>query len=466
MAVEWAGLGPELLVRLDRDGPETLGAQIQRELRDAIRSGRLAAGEKLPSSRTLAVELSVSRGLVQECYGQLEAEGYLVTRGGSATRVAATAATPPPAATAVAPAPRLSVDFRYGVPDLGSFPMRDWMWALSEAGRRAPSAAAGYGDPRGDGGLREVVAAYLRRVRGSAASPEHIVICSGFAQGVNLVLAALAGTGVAVVGVEDPGDRDNDAIVRRAGLRSIQLGIDDQGADVVTLSASAAGAVILTPAHQAPTGVVLGSKRRHALLAWAVRTGGVIIEDDYDAEFRYDRQPVGSLQGLAPDRVATIGSVSKSLAPGIRLGWIACPPWLTEAIAWQKEISDRGSPALDQIALGRLIESGRYDRHLRRMRGVYGARREAVVAALARHAPEVRVTGLAAGFHGVVKLPSTADETDVLTIARERGIGLYGMSHYRSDGATKPPELVIGFGNTSESAIERGIAAVADLLRG
>jgi GntR family transcriptional regulator / MocR family aminotransferase len=214
VAVEWTGLGPELLLRLDRGSGEPVGAQLQRELREAIRGGRLSPGERLPSSRVLARELGVSRGLVTECFSQLEAEGYLSARAGSATRVAATATAPPGPPGPASPAPRPAIDFRPGVPDLNSFPVRDWLWAMSEATRRAPAAAMGYGDPRGSARLRQVVAAYLRRVRGSAADPEHIVICSGFAQGISLILNALAGAGVREVALEDPGDRGNDAKAR------------------------------------------------------------------------------------------------------------------------------------------------------------------------------------------------------------------------------------------------------------
>jgi GntR family transcriptional regulator/MocR family aminotransferase len=466
MPVQWTGSTPEVLLGLDRQLREPLGDQLQRQLREAIRTGRLRAGERLPSSRTLARELGVSRGLVIECYGQLEAEGYLSTRLGSATRVAAAAVTPPaPAVPAPRPA-RLTVDFRSGVPDLTSFPVRDWLWALGEAGRATPAGAMGYGDPRGSLALREVIAAYLRRVRGAAADADQVVICAGYAQGINLVLRALARGGVRRVALEDPGDRDNDAVVARAGLEAAPVPVDEHGVDVEALAATGARAVVLTPAHQTPTGVVLAARRRQALVAWANRADAVVVEDDYDAEFRYDRQPVGSLQGLAPERVAAMGSVSKSLAPALRLGWVVCPRWLVEAVAREKEIADRGSPGLDQLALARLIESGRFDRHLRRMRAVYAGRRRALVGALARSAPNVRLGGLAAGFHAVARLPDTSDEQRVVAAARERSVGLYGMSRYRWRPASRPTELVLGFGNVAESSIEPGIARVADLLRG
>ena len=240
--------------------------------------------------------------------------------------------------------------------------------------------------------------------------------------------------------------------------------VDDRGVDVAALDAAGAGAVVLTPAHQWPTGVVLAPERRLALIDWAARREAVIIEDDYDAEFRYDRDPVGALQGLAPDRVVALGTVSKSLAPVLRLGWIASPPSLAATLAGAKQVTDRGSPGLDQLALALLIETGRYDRHLRRMRAEYAARRDVLVQALAEHAPGVRLTGLAAGFHAVAHLPAGTAEQEVIQQARSRSVGLYGMSTYRADHSPDPPQLVLGFGNTSQRAIQTGIALVSDLL--
>jgi len=471
MAIQWSGLGPELLLRLDRGRGQPLRSQLEAGLRDAIRSGRLQGGERLPSSRELARELGVSRGLVQEGYNQLLAEGYLTSRVGSATRVAAGArpapAAPPPGPV---PPPRLIADFRSGVPDLASFPREDWTWATREACLRVATADLDYGDPRGSAALRRVVAAYLRRVRAAAADQERIVVCTGFAQGLGLVLRALGQLGVRRAALEDPGYgdlavSDSARAARAVGVDVVPVPVDELGLDVAALEASGARAVVVTPAHQSPTGVVLAAKRRHALLEWAARTDGFVIEDDYDSEFRYDREPVGVLQGLAPDRVFTIGTVSKSLAPAVRLGWVLVPPALTGAVAEEKRISDRGSSGLDQLAVAALLESGRYDRHLRRMRAVYGRRRGVLIDSLARHAPGVRLTGLAAGFHAVAHLPESADEQAVIVAARERSVGLYGMGPQRSTTMAAPPQLVLGFGNVSERAVESGIAAVADLLR-
>src|SRR6201994_4934148 len=479
MAIEWSGLGPELLVRLDRSAPEPLRAQLEASLREAIRDGRLRGGERLPSSRELARGLGVSRGMVQECYGQLLAEGYLTSGGGSATRVAdirerpERAAHPVPGSPVPRPGSGLIADFQPGLPDLSSFPRSDWAKAVRQACTEIATADLGYGDPHGSAGLREVLAAYLRRVRAAHAVPGQMVVTTGFAQGINLVLRALRREhGLAAVAFEDPGygSAEDDETVRAAlaiGLRVEYVPVDDDGLVVSALAASGAQAVVVTPAHQSPTGVVLSAARRHALVDWAQQTGGHVIEDDYDSEFRYDSDPVGALQGLAPDQVFLLGTASKALAPAVRLGWVHAPAALAGAVAADKEMSDRGSCTVDQLALAILLTSGRYDRHLRRMRSVYAARRAALVEAFDQHRPGVRLTGLAAGFQAIVPLPAGADEAAVITAARDRRVGLYGLSGYR--GRADPaavPALVMGVGNVGPRAIDPALAAraVADLL--
>jgi GntR family transcriptional regulator/MocR family aminotransferase len=487
MAIEWSGLSPELLIRLDRSAREPLRTQLETSLREAIRGGRLRAGERLPSSRELARELGTSRGMVQECYGQLLAEGYLTSRTGSATRVAdisgpqpagqpAPVGQPAAAQAVIAPPgrpqePPLIADFRPAVPDLSSFPRTDWAWAVKQACTEAAVADLGYGDPRGSSVLREVLAGYLRRVRAAAASPAQMIISTGFAQGINLVLRALARQGaVTCVGFEDPGygSAQADETIRAVlgmGLEVRYVPVDEQGLVVSELDTSGAQAIVVTPAHQSPTGVVLSPARRHALTDWARRRGGFVIEDDYDSEFRYDKEPVGALQGLAPDQVFLLGTASKSLAPAVRLGWIHAPHALAAAVADEKEMSDRGSCTLDQLALATLLTTGRYDRHLRRMRTVYAARRTALTEAFARYAPRTRLTGLAAGFQAMAPLPPGADEAAVIAAARGRRVGLHGIAdHCATPEAAASPALIMGFGNVRERAIELAIAAVADLL--
>ena len=477
MAIEWSGLSPELLVRLDRSASQPLRAQLEASLRAAIRDGRLRGGERLPSSRELARELGVSRGMVQECYGQLLAEGYLTSQTGSATRVADIRERPA-AVSPLTPRPArqppdrpLIADLRAGVPDLSSFPRTDWAWAVRQACGEVASADLGYGDPRGSAVLREVLAGYLRRVRAADADPGQMIISTGFTQGVNLVLRALSRErGVSCLAFEDPGygGAQADETVRAAAAMGLRIGyvpVDEEGLVVSALAASGAQAVVVTPAHQSPTGVVLSAARRHALVDWAQRGGGYVIEDDYDSEFRYDKEPVGALQGLAPDQVFLVGTASKALAPAVRLGWVHAPSPLAEAVAAEKQMSDRGSCAMDQLALATLLTAGRYDRHLRRMRAVYAHRRAALVEAFVRYSPGVRLSGLAAGFHAVASLPAGADEEAVIAAARERRVGLYGIGAYRGiPDAAAPPALVIGFGNVGERAIAPAIAAVADLL--
>jgi GntR family transcriptional regulator/MocR family aminotransferase len=464
VTIEWAGLAPELLLCLQRETGEPLRAQLERELRNAIRSGRLAPGERLPSSRTLARNLGLARGTVLECYSQLRAEGYLTARGGAATYVSTTARTPVIEPAAAPRRSRLEIEFVPGRPDLTSFPRSDWLRAVRDALRTANPDAFGYGDPQGAEQIRIVLAAYLGRVRGAVAGHERIVICSGISQALTLLFRLFAAEGAEAVAFEDPGHPDHLTAARRAGIRAIPVPVDDYGIDTDVLASSGARAVLVTPAHQSPTGVALAPTRRQALVEWAAASGATIIENDYDAEFRYDRGPVGALQGLAPNHVVLLGTASKSLAPALRLGWILCPPDLAMRMAEEKAADDRGSDTLDQLALANLIQSGRYDKHLRRMRTVYSHRRTALIDALAEHAPQIELSGLAAGMHAVAHLTDGLDEQQVISAARERSIGLVGMSHYRARGETHPHQLVLGFGDLSAEEITRGIAALAGVL--
>lgn len=436
-------------------------------MREAIQSGRLAGGEPIPSSRALAARLGISRGLVQDCYAQLLAEGYLVARPGSGTRVAEISRprrTDGPAPSRPS-APTVVAGFPSGVPDLGMAPRHDWAWAIREASRELPNALFDYGDPAGDPELRAVLAGYLRRVRAADVSAEDVVVCAGFAQGILLAAEALVTRGIRLVAHEDPGSGGTiGAAVRAAGGDVAPVRVDEQGLDVDALSATGARAVVVTPAHQWPTGVVLSPDRRHQLLQWAERVDGVIIEDEYDAEFRYDREPVGSLQGLSPDRVVSIGTVSKSLAPALRLGWLVVPSHLSAAVVDSKSRADRGNPALDQRGLALLMSSGRYDRHLRRMRTEYSRRRDVLVAAVNRHAPHLRVSGLAAGIHAVLHLPEGIDENSFVSSARARGLWVTGMGRFSTDVDPNDPRLVLGFGNTGAESIELGIRMLVDLL--
>jgi GntR family transcriptional regulator/MocR family aminotransferase len=468
---------PELALQVDRCAGVTLGQQVQGALRRAIRSGMLRPGERLPSTRQLADQLAVSRGLVVSAYEQLLAEGYVVSTVGSGTRVAdamtGSGEARPSEAAGANPAPVGStptVDFGYGIPDLRAFPTRDWHWALGEALRAMPTADLGDGAVAGDARLRAVLAGYHRRVRAGCADAANAVVVGGFRQGLNFVLGALVAHGVERIALEDPGPRDHDHIARRAGLRVSAVAVDAEGIRVDQLRASGARAVLLTPAHQCPTGAVLSPARRHELVKWAHEVDGMILEDDYDAEFRYDRQPVGSLQGLAPDRVVALGSVSKTLAPALRIGWVFAPPRFRDGILTEKYLSGRGVPQLDQAALARLIETGRFDRHLRRVRDCYRRRRDALVSAVAECMTGATTTGLDAGHHIVLRLPDGADEEHVVARARDAGVAVRGLGDYRvtPDGAaslaTLPAALVIGFGNVTTGQIRDGIGVLGAVV--
>ena len=475
MTVDFSGVVPELALAVDRSADVPLGQQVQEALRSAIRAGRLRSGERLPSTRQLADQLGVSRGLVVSAYEQLLAEGYVVSAVGSGTRVAdGLSGAADPVASAAAeeppadPVPR--IDFGYGVPDLRAFPARDWLWALGDAMNALPTADLGDGTAEGDDHLRAVLAGYHRRVRAGCSDAADTIVVGGFRQGLTFVLGALAAHGIERIGLEDPGPRDHDHIARRAGLRVSAVRVDAEGVLVDDLRASGARAVLLTPAHQCPTGAVLSPTRRHELVAWAHDVDGVILEDDYDAEFRYDRQPVGSLQGLAPDRVVALGSVSKTLAPALRIGWVFTPPRFRDAILTEKSLSCRGVPQLDQVALARLIESGRFDRHLRRVRDSYRQRRDALVAAVDEHVGGASITGLDAGHHALLQLPAGVDEGRIVAQARAEGVAVRGLSDYRvtaddeAPGVTWPPALVIGFGNVTTRQIREGIGVLGELV--
>jgi GntR family transcriptional regulator / MocR family aminotransferase len=455
---------PELLLPLDRESAMPLRVQLEGALRAAIRSGRLAPESRLPSSRALARDLGVSRGVVVEAYAQLIAEGYVVSRAGGSTTVAPALVPPeqPPDAGAVTVPPRYN--FRPGVPDPGLFPRAAWAAALRHAVREAPDAALGYSDPRGVPALRTALAAYLGRVRGVVTDPDTIVVCSGFAQGLGLLCRELRAGGMTRIGVEDPCQPDLRALIARRGMESIPVPIDDEGLRVDALARTGVQAVLVTPAHQFPSGVVLAPARRAALVAWAQEHDGLIVEDDYDAEYRYDRVPVGAVQGLAPERVVYCGSVSKTLAPALRLGWLALPRRLAPALAEAKRLDDLGSPALDQLAFAHLLETGALDRHLRRARLHYRARRDALVAALARHLPRARPRGIAAGLHLVVDLPPGTDEDAVVEAGRARGVNIYGMRGYYLENRHTPPALALGYGALPEPGMDAGVRELSQIV--
>ena len=454
----------ELLVELRRDDALPLHCQLEREIRDAIRSGRLQSETALPSTRALADQLGLSRGVVVEAYEQLVAEGYLSSRPGGATRVCASALEPRASTPAASPPVSYRIDFGYGRPDVGEFPRQMWLRSLRRVLNEAPSDRLSYLDNRGAPELRDALATYLNRVRGTAATADRIVICNGFAQGLRLVTQAIKASGGTRLAVEDPGQVDAIDAARAAGLTPVPIPVDDSGILVDALDRSAADAVVLTPAHQFPTGAVLSADRRAALVGWATRHGALILEDDYDAEYRFDREPIGAVQGLAPERVVYAGSASKTLAPGLRLGWLIVPDALVDAIAASKEASDRGSPSLEQLAFADFLDRGEFDHHLRRMRPIYRARRDLLLAALRRSLPALRPVGASAGLHVIAWLPAGVDEASVVERSAAAGVRLHGLRQYHSAGEQAPSGLLFGYGTATESEIEEGVALVAEAI--
>jgi GntR family transcriptional regulator / MocR family aminotransferase len=456
-------LASDLLVALRRDAQAPLHRQIQVSIRDGIRSGRLKTGASLPPTRTLAADLGVSRGVVVEAYQQLVAEGYLTSRTGGYTQVAI-APQPAPTATPPVPPPPLRIDFGYGRADVVNFPRAAWLRSLRTVLTEAPGERLGYLSGHGVPELREALADYLNRVRGTAAKPDNIVICNGYAQGIVLLVQALAKTGAKRIAIEDPSSCDDARpIAESVGIDVIGVPVEEEGMRVDLLADSNADAVILTPSHQWPTGAVLSAESRAAMLHWARRRGAVIIEDDYDAEYRYDRAPVGAIQGLAPDQVVYAGTASKTLAPGLRLGWLVVPRHLIDDVAAAKIAADRGSSALDQLAFADFLARGEFDRHLRRMRPVYRRRRDALLNALRDRLPDLEPAGVSAGLHLVAWLPPDLDETTVMNAAARRDLGVYGVAPYRISSPGRAG-LIFGYATLNERVIAHGIGILADVI--
>ncbi|GAA4916513.1 GntR family transcriptional regulator/MocR family aminotransferase [Stackebrandtia albiflava] len=445
----------DLPIRLTPGGKDS-ARRLGDQLREAVRSGRLAVGFRLPASRVLAADLGVARGVVVSAYQQLTAEGVFAARSGAGTWVAHRAVAAPATPPARVRAADARFDLRVGTPDLSAFPRRQWLAAVRRVVSALPHSRLGYPDPQGLPDLRDALAAQLRRVRFADTDPSRVSVVGGVAHGLHLVVRALHGPRLAV---EDPTSPGQLPLLREAGATVIPIPVDAEGMDVAALERSDATAVLLTPAHQYPTGAVLSPRRRAALRAWLDRPGRFAVEDDYDAEFRYDREPVGCLQGLLPDRTALLGSVSKSLAPGLRLGWVVAPGHVTAEVVRIRRRTDLGDSVFDQAVLAELLRHGDYDRHVRWARRRYRERRDRLVAALTERLPEAEVTGVAAGLHLQVEIPGV-DEAALVAAAAARSVAVRGSADFRIAGSG-PSGLVLGFGGIAERHVEAAVAALA-----
>ncbi|MGR4851552.1 MocR-like pyridoxine biosynthesis transcription factor PdxR [Streptomyces sp. LARHCF252] len=467
MADSWVNsaerIGSDL--HLELSGPGGRRTALIRALREAVRDGRLAPGTRLPPYRSLAADLGVARNTVADAYAELVAEGWLTARQGSGTRVAERAEPLRPAARVPKKAPPRARGPRHnllqGTPDISAFPRAPWLASYRRALQQAPNEVFGPGDPAGRVELREALTEYLARARGVRTEPGRIVICSGFAHALRL----LFGGGVlrGPLAVEAYGLGFHREVLAGAGVRTVPLPLDEHGAQVDRLGRERA--VLLTPAHQFPTGGPLHPARRAAVIDWARAHGGLVLEDDYDGEFRYDRRPVGAVQGLDPERVIHIGSVSKSLSPAVRLGWMVLPERYVEDVLAVKGEREAWASVLDQLSLADFVVSGSYDRHVRRMRQRYRSRRDRLVAALAEHAPQVEVTGVAAGLHAVLRLPP-GTEASAVKAAAWRGIALDGLAAFRHPDTDMPVSdgLVVGYATPSEHAYGPALEALCGAL--
>ncbi|MFD0204903.1 MULTISPECIES: MocR-like pyridoxine biosynthesis transcription factor PdxR [Saccharothrix] len=450
MADQWAVAGVDLHVELDP--ALSRRAALERALRDAVRAGRLAPGARLPATRKLALELGLARNTVAAAYDQLVAEGYLTARRGAGTQVAPLPRPATPTTTPAPDTPRPRHDLTPGSPDVSTFPAAAWSRATRRALAAAPASAHGYGDPRGRIELRAALTEYLGRTRGVQASPERIVVTSGYVQALALLASVLDGP----VAMEDPGLPFHRDVVTRTGRPVVPLPVDDRGA---TPPGDVAAAVV-TPAHQYPTGVPLHPARRNALTAWARESRALLVEDDYDGEFRYDRQPLGAVQGTAPDHVVYAGSASKTIGPGVRLGWLVLPPRWVDPVVDAKLHADHHTEVVGQLALADLIGTHAYDRHIRGCRLRYRRRRDLLVRRL--DGLGVPVHGVSAGLHVLVEHP---DETAVLTRAAAHGLALSGLRDHHHDPRTATRQgLVVGYATPPDHAYRAALDALTAAL--
>jgi GntR family transcriptional regulator / MocR family aminotransferase len=485
-------------------------------LRDAIADGRLPLGSRLPATRVLAAELQVSRGVVTEAYQRLTEDGHVAGRGRNGTIVVATPVlTPSPGAGADGPsasgaasvageagsmaggagavagpagglggsaglfagkpgadvfdglrAAPARIDLTPGLPDLAAFPRAAWLRAERALLSDLSPAAFGYSDPRGTPALRQAVARWLARSRGVRADPADVIIVNGVAQALGLLAQVLRHEGFREVAVEEPGSLGTRQHLQNWGLGTPPVPVDQGGVLVTELAASGAPAVLLTPAHQFPTGVVLDGERRRELMRWAAGGGGLIIEDDYDAEHRYDRPPVPALRSMLAERVCYAASVSKLLAPALRVGWMVPPRRYAEALVAAKRNADLGNSVLPQLVLARLMETGELERQLRFLRGRHRRRRDTMIAAIAAHLPQATVHGAAAGVHLTITFEAgSADltDTDLAAAAIARGLKVQPLSWHCQ--RPYPPGLVLGYAANTPTDITTGITLLASLIR-
>ncbi len=460
-----ASLPRELALDLTRAGSGPLRHKLTDALRAAIRDGRLRAGDRLPSTRALAAQLGISRGVTSYAYEELAVGGYIELRDRASPRVSGTTVAQAPPTEQLpgsGSGPRYSFAVLSG--DLSLFPRSDWLRCAQAVLRAIPDAELDYVDPAGHHLLRAELAEHLRRARGVSVDAGRVLIAQGNTQALEIVFRVLAARGARRLALENPSFDAAWSAARRAGLQTLPLPVDEQGARPDDLDLLAPDALLLTPAHQFPLGSVLSAQRRAQFVQWASEHDRFVIEDDYDGEFYYEREPAPGMQGLDPERVIYVGTASKILAPALRLGWLGLPLALVSACAEAKLSTDRGSPTLDQLVLAELLRRGLLDRHLRRVRDAYRERRDVLVAGLRDRLPEAHILGRSAGTHVTVLLPAIDDEQALRREATKRALALRTLGEFAFAPNAHGAGIVAGYGRLNVAALAPAIDLLADAV--
>lgn len=452
---------------ISRESQLSLTTQIQGTIREEILSGALYPGTRLPSSRCLAEDLGVSRSVVVEAYSQLIAEGFLEAVQGSGTRVAPHMTSEPAVPTLLddEPAPSVLWDLRTGTAGPSNFPHRDWLACYERALRSSDLPDLGYPPLSGAQVLREELTRYLGRVRGVVTTPGQVMVIGGFAHALGLMCALFLDMGIGEMGIEDPCHHGQRQFIAKVGLVPRPVPVDDEGIDVGALARTGVRAVLVTPAHQFPRGVTMTAERRAALARWARATDAWIIEDDYDGDLWHERSsgPL-ALQRLVPERTVYGGTVSKSLVPGLRLGWMAVPSVLVAPIERLRSSRDLGQDIFTQLAFAELLRSGRFDRHLRKQRTRYRLRRRSLEQSVHRYLPEARLSGSPAGLHAYLRLPRHVDEAALVRGALQRSVLVRGGRRFHARPERAEPALVMGYTVVPRSGIVETAQALRDTL--
>ncbi|MFF2192396.1 PLP-dependent aminotransferase family protein [Streptomyces sp. NPDC058157] len=463
-------LSRQLELTVNRESRLPLAVQVRNSVRELVENGTLWPGTRIPSSRQLALDIGVSRSVVVEAYEQLSAEGYLETRRGSGTTISARGQSDEGAVSTLAPPdPELALkarwDLRTGTSNVMDFPRQEWIRCVTAVVNDAGRQELGYSAPAGVPLTRRVLVGYLGRVRGVRSRPQDLMVTAGFAQGLALTCKVLLDRGHTTLGVEDPGHPGEREFITSSGLRPVGIPVDEDGLRVDLLEESDVRAVLVTPANQFPTGARLGQERRERLIAWAHKVDGYIVEDDFDSAFVHPGDQLPALQSLAPDRVVYAGSASKTLAPALRLGWLAAPSELMASIEHVRAGWDIGCSGLEQLAFTRFIDTGALDRHQRKLRAEFHRRRQVIRRQTEACLPGARLTGIDGGLQAYLQLPPHLDEPALVRAARDQSVLVRGSRFYTLTDASRPPALVISYATVDCAGLAKSLQVIGSAYR-